>query len=715
MKNEKKKITILEIFLLVVAIFAFSWMINTEVEVVSATAGGLDIGLSSGGVQSLITGTETITAITPSASGFGSTIIGSEGVVSGLGAGATTLASAVLWAAVAVLAVYALSELFASQRNAGDLTNVAIAAAVGVVGTLIVIAAFTSTVPIAGWVVAVIILAVTAVFAVFSVQDYAKHVFTFYPSMWQAPTDNYNCAQCNRLQLAGEVICSEYTCHSYGAACEWINDESQYETCVEIGQGDQTPPVINPLIEVYGEPVFPNDLFRYTSNTAGVKIVYDHPDSQGCVPAFTTIKIALETDEKAHCKYSIDRPNPELTSEEIFASMKNMNEGAVFTNNHTADLPSLLTASVNSQQAAGYTITNGGIYEFFVRCKDATKNGNMNEIDYSVGFCVHTGPDLMPPEITGTNPEEDSYIRYGIENIEQFQVYTNEPATCKWDFENKKFEFMSNDFDSCSRNVDHPIRGYEYGCEGTLTGFTPEEENTYYIACTDQPELVGTAKEDQRNTGEPVSIVLKGSKELIIQNVRINEQENNSVIKDGIENVRATLSVNTFGGADEGKARCKNSNTGTNENDYAYFFNDGNPGYMTTNTQEISLLEGNHKYFIKCEDEAGNTATSMVNFSVEVDKIPPMIIRIYKQGNQLKLITDEISECYYATFDCIYDIDTDGTKMSTGDGKAHAVEWDIESDLHIKCKDMYGGRPDLDKCSIIARPFEVHEVQDLNL
>jgi len=111
-----------------------------------------------------------------------------------------------------------LAELFASQRNAGDITT--FTSVVGGIATLVVTVLVVggATGPV-GWVAAAIVAVAIALFAVFSVQDYAKHIFTFYPSMWQAPSDGYNCGACNRLQLAGEGICSEYTCHSYGLAC----------------------------------------------------------------------------------------------------------------------------------------------------------------------------------------------------------------------------------------------------------------------------------------------------------------------------------------------------------------------------------------------------------------------------------------------------------------------------------------------------------------
>jgi hypothetical protein len=629
-----------------------------------------------------------------------------------------TIVSGVLWAAAVAALAITLAKQFASQRNAGDITAAAIGGAVAGIATVTVWALLTEkallvagTAGPPGWVAGLIVAVVVAAYMVAAFQDYSKQIFTFYPSMWQPPVGSNNCEKCNDLEIEGINVCSEYTCHSYGANCEWINDKTEYEKCTEVGQGDKSVPVISPLMEAYEEPVFEDEKFKYVATTAGVKISYENSETNGCVPAFSEVNIALGTDENAHCKISIEPHKESRDAAEVFGNMKNLAEGTVFTKTHTLTIPSSVTASETSQEAGGYKTTNGGIYQFYIRCMDV--KGNINNFDYSVGFCVHTGPDLTPPIIKATNPETDSFISYGVVSIDNFEVYTNEPAICKWDFENKKFNFMSNSFVSCSQNINDKIRGYDYGCRGNLSRFVPEQDNTYYIACMDQPELIGTAKEDQRNTAETISIVLKGSKELIIQDIKISGKENGSTIKQGTENSNVNLEVSTFGGSEEGKARCKHSNTGTNENDYAYFFNNGNPEYLTTNTQELFLAQGIYRYFIKCEDAAGNTATSTVEFEVESDNEAPNIVRVYKEADDLMLITDEEAECYYTTFDCTYDYEQDGTPMISSNGVEHTIEWVTDNDLYIKCIDEYGNRPDLDQCSLRARPFEVPDVIDV--
>ncbi len=614
------------------------------------------------------------------------------------------VASAVGAASIGILITF-LANKYSSERNAGNLKTVTwIGAGVGTILAPIIFSSSSS--PVVGLIAAAIVLVFASLYMITGYQLYSQQIFTFYPSMWQPDIKTNQCERCNDLEINDESVCSEYLCHSYGAACEWVNDETDYETCTETGQGDKTPPILTPLIEAYGEPVFSSGEFRYVATSAGAKIVYDNPKTQGCVPAYTPLLIALETNENAHCKISLE-PHDTENPKDIFEVMMNMQEGTVFTKTHTLSLPSSISAPKTSQEIGGYTLSNGGNYVFYIRCMDI--KGNVNDFDYSMGFCVDIGPDFNPPEIIGTNPEDDSFISYGVENIENFEVYTNEPAICKWDFEPKNFEFMSYDFIYCSQNVNDLFRGYNYGCRGNLTRFKPGQDNGYYVACMDQPGLIGTAKENQRNAGDPVPILLKGSQELVIQDVRINGQENNSVIREGIEPVNVNLEVLTFGGAEEGKAKCQHSNTGTRENDYALFYNDGSMEYLNVNFQELYLVEGDYKYYIRCGDIAGNIATSMVNFNVEIDSSIPSIVRVYKEGNELKLVTNEESACYYSTFSCTYDIEEDGTEMSTSNGVEHTTEWNTESDLYIKCIDIYGARPNLDQCSLIARPFEVTE------
>jgi hypothetical protein len=49
--------------------------------------------------------------------------------------------------------------------------------------------------------------------------------------------------------------------------------------------------------------------------------------------------------------------------------------------------------------------------------------------------------------------------------------------------------------------------------------------------------------------------------------------------------------------------------------------------------------------------------------------------------------------------------------MYSLDDNEYYSEWNINQDFYIKCEDEYGNQPLPNQCSIIARPFEIFEVQ----
>lgn len=605
------------------------------------------------------------------------------------------------WAAAAYLVINYFAKKYASQRNAGDIS---IATGIGAIIGVLTVEIIGGPI---GWVAAVITIAAAGIYMLVGYQIYSREIFTFRTGLWQPPEGGADCNKCNSLRVAGQNGCSEYICHSYGAACDWINNETKYETCVEVNIGDVAAPIITPAKEIYGENVFLNNNYDYTASSAGAKIIYNGEGGATgkCVPAFTPVKLAFKTNENANCRIGIT-PAVGTTDDEKFKTMKDMAEGSAHSKNHTLQLPSMVTASTSSLENAGYELTNNGNYKFYIRCEDV--RGNINKMDYVMSFCVQQGPDTNPPKITGTNPAQNAFEPYGIDKIENFQVYTNEPADCKWDFQSKDYNFMNYNFSKCSQSIDDKIRGFDFGCQGNLTGFKNGVENKYYISCMDQPELKGTIKENKRNAGAPYELILKGTGKLLIENVKINGKANGTTIKDSRENVNVKIEVMTFGGAEEGKARCKYSE---DKIAYSLFDNNNNRNYITPNTQNLYMENGTYKYFLQCFDIAGNIAETMINFGVEVDKSPPIVVRVYKEDDYLKLITDELGKCvYFPNGGCTYLFD-EGTLMTSLEEKEYYAEWNIKNDLYIKCKDEYGNMPGPDECSIIARPFEIFELQ----
>jgi hypothetical protein len=394
------------------------------------------------------------------------------------------------------------------------------------------------------------------------------------------------------------------------------------------------------------------------------------------------------------------------TTEEAFGNMKPLMEGSSKTLNHTLNLPSSVTPSQTATEYLGYELSNDGRYPFYIRCVD--EQGNINTEDYIIQFCVQTGPDHTAPEIIGTNPIENSYIKAGVGMIENFQVYTKEPADCRWDTERKSYSNMAHEFEKCSQNWEDRLVGFDYGCQVNLTNFRDGMENKYYIACLDQPEFKGTPKENERNVGAPEEIVLKGTRRLTIQGVSINGKQNNSLITGPEEYMKVEVKVATFGGAEDGKSKCLYSEK--IEGPYSLFTNDHSREYLKENVQAFNMPSGDYKYFIKCYDVADNSNITLINFSVRVDTSSPVVVRAFREEDSLKIITDEVAECVYSKLNCLYEIE-DGQEMSTSDGKEHSVDWDTQSDFYIKCQDEFNNYPSDGDCSIVARPFEIYSAQ----
>lgn len=623
-----------------------------------------------------------------------------------------TLASGALWGAATAGLITYVSSLFASERNLNDITIVAWAGAGVGFAAVVVLAVFFTSNPV-GWIAGAVAALFYGVYMLVGYQIYSRETFTFYPRAWQPVLGGDKCGLCNDLKYPnGENMCSEYICHSYGQACAWINGENEtYESCIEINPGDNNAPDISPLKVAYGQNIFPDETnYDYLISDAGAKIIYNGEGGE-CVPAFTQITLAVGTNEEAYCKIGLES-NTGSDIENIFENkMDDMNEGKINTKEHTLALPSSVSASESALAAAGYSINNNGNFEFYIRCRDV--QGNINDMDYIMSFCVQDGPDTWAPEVTGTLPAQDSYIKQGTLTIEDFQVYTNEPVDCKWDFERKSYNAMSYNFSTCSQSINDPIRGYRIGCEGNLTGFKDGVVNKYYISCLDQPELKGTNKSNQRNGMDAYELNLIGTTDLVIDEITINGEENGTTIKDSRNTINVMLEVTTVGGAQDGRARCKYSEDGVH---YALFSNQGSREFLPINTHNLYLNNGSYGYYIQCEDIAKNTDTTFITFSIETDITPPEIVRVYREDGYLKIITNEDSTCVYSDVSCIYNFD-DGIPFVTEAGNyglTHFTDWpeNNQNTYYIKCEDQYGKGPGTEACTIVVRPFDIPELQN---
>jgi hypothetical protein len=368
-----------------------------------------------------------------------------------------------------------------------------------------------------------------------------------------------------------------------------------------------------------------------------------------------------------------------------------------FDYNHTDTLSLPGPDAVNAAAAAnnsGIILHNDGTYTLYIRCEDA--NGNFNVNPFSVKFCVEKGPDTTPPKIENCSIPNGNPIQFNLSSI-NLDVYVNEPAECKWSHEDKDYIHMENNM-SCANNMWEMNNLETYTCRANLTGILSRQDNVFYFRCLDQPYL-----DSGRNANmQSYEYHVIGTQPLNI----MEYSPSNETISGATDVINVTLSVTTDNGYNNGEALCYYSTTG-NEKDYIEFSDTGN----SVSTQRQDLVTGDYTYYFKCVDLGGNAAYNSTSFSVESDKAPPFIIRAYKESGELKIITDENSECSYSFANCNFEVD-DGIKMSSVDYINHNTEWKSSMNFYIRCKDKYNNQPNPNTCSIILRPYDFFSGSD---
>jgi hypothetical protein len=545
-------------------------------------------------------------------------------------------------------------------------------------------------------------LAVAAIIFLTLAKKTSADIFQFTCFQWEAqsgkgltPTQmKERCEKCNQQEGLG---CTEYQCRSLGAGCMLINDASSgKQLCIWNNTKDITPPIITPWQDAL------LDDFKYTPDNAisppdkGVKVAYTGTTavtSDGttkCAPPFTAVSFGVQLDEPAKCKISPLKVANYSVMADFF-----MGRGIRdYNQSFTVSLP-----SKEALEAENITVDNGGKYEFYVRCED--NNGNSNLANFVFKFCISEGPDTTPPLIVGTSILDNSPISFGQSSVKldlylRDQTFTKENASCRWSHLDKSYNAMENNM-NCTHTLLNMNAQMLYTCSTNLTGLKDSQDNKFYFRCIDD---IGNA-----NT-QSYPLTLIGTKPLVIDEVGPK-----GVIQDSTEVIKVELTAKTSAGYDEGKAICSFSETGVSGSYVDFFYgNEIEPFSQYEHIQELWLGEENYSYYIRCRDKGGNMDDANVTFSVKIDKQSPTVVRIYKEEEYLKLITDEPGNCVYSTYGCSYLFD-EGTEMQPWEDKEFYADWNTEIEFYIKCEDEYGNQPLPNECSIIARPFEIFPTQ----
>ena len=514
-----------------------------------------------------------------------------------------------------------------------------------------------------------IITAVVIFVMMYKTEEWETVTFQCMP--WQAPNGGGDCEECNDPKLP----CSEYRCKSLGQSCELLNKGTGKESCVSVNPKDVDPPIIRPdenkltvgykYVDVKIMPPGP-----------GFKI---KPNAEDCIPPFTPIEFGINTNEPAQCKIDFNHTSHFENMRYWFGSTN------LYLYNHSErfSLP-----GPGNLEGENVTIGGDGQWNWFVRCKD--KNGNVNEAEYAIRFCIDPSPDMTPPQVKGTSIAPGSGIPADTDSA-VVDFYINEPSECKWSTEDQSYDVMANEM-TCATEIYQMNAMQLYPCRTNLTGI-PRNEVTFYIRCKDQPNK----EENDRNVNRQSYVyTLTGSTALKMKDLKPEGTIFGSVSPAPVE-----LRAETLFGINNGKAICYYSTSGA-EGDYIKFFDtDTDDG---VHTQRQDLVGGNYIYHYKCVDAAGNVARNSTSFTLEIDTAAPVIARVYEESEMLKVVTVRNSECAYTTDDdigCDFAI-SEGTEMPYSNTTSHVAEWKEDKTYYVKCRDEFKNE-EVD-CSVIVRP-----------
>ena len=621
--------------------------------------------------------------------------------------------SAIGYAALGAAIGAAVGTLVAKAfglSNQGATIVTAVGLAVGTVIAIKILAGGCAAFGPLGCAAAAIILIIVVVIVailtkVFGIGDVKETKVNFTCKLWQAPKGGADCEKCDDNLLQP---CTKYKCSALGTACEYINEGSEKPECVNIAPNDNTAPVITPwrqgLTQGYKYDIV-------SGNTNSNKAVLRTQNSE-CIPEFAPITISLNTDEYAQCAYS----NEPVASTDLSEYTEYFNEEESFTTNHnlTIDIPSAramayeILGNLQSTNRVSIAQLEQQINEqynninYFVRCQD--RAGNPNPEEFVINTCVKPSPDIMPPAISMESPASGRSVAYGQSTL-NVTFYLNEPAECRWsNAAGKNYSSMENNMTCRTKVADVGSFGWE--CRTTFTGLNNSDKELY-VKCLDQPWLKGTEKENERKAmTEDFIYSIKATKNVL----KIDEVTplNNSVILGGKEPFTLTSTIKTSGGVDNGKAQCEYSFSQSSVSDGAYaddYFNTFSSSH--SNTWDL-MMRGNYTLYLQCIDSVGNTATSQTSFTLELDTRAPVVTRAFNAAGSLTIMTDEDSECAYATSastadTCDFIFNSANATRMLGVNKAHTTEWVKERTYFVRCIDKY--QNPATGCSIIVKVY----------
>jgi hypothetical protein len=467
------------------------------------------------------------------------------------------------------------------------------------------------------------------------------------------------CDQCGE----DGIPCTRYRCEALGQGCRFtmpFGVDSGY--CVS--SDDLTMGEINYNLGYYN---FETGLFE---NLIEGRFV----------PPYSAVRIDIGTDEVSSCRFEVGSAG--ATYDEMYYNVDD-----VISLNHSMIL-SIPGQNLGDLELEEHSlISSDGHYEVFVRCMDLA--GNWNLVAKLIEFDVMETPDGIPPQLSEFSPVSGSPIEFNTtEKDIEFRI--NEPAECRWSFDDEDFESMPYSFD-CPLNVSSLGVLEGYWCSGTLTNVTETagESTAYYIRCKDQPWLAG---EDSDYYSRNVNTFSREYSLRASSNFVFAEISPEGPVVIGPDR-KLQLNVRMQGGGFNGVSHCKWKLSSDN---YNYTWKDFNVTNSVSHSEWLyGVNEGSYLLTVSCDDGVGNVIYDNASFSLSVDVVPPIATRVYNDKGNLLVYTNENADCYYQTdreLGCYYNIDN-ATKMTEEGDFKHTVSMEVGKTYYVKCADIYDNVP----------------------
>ncbi len=497
------------------------------------------------------------------------------------------------------------------------------------------------------------------------------YVINFKCEAWTPPQQG-DCNSCNN----DIRTCSEYRCRSLGLNCKYYNENGEPGWCAAIT--DTWSARITPWQDALTEGNSYTDITNQHFSIAG------NVSSDGLVEPWQNLEFGIQTDKPAMCR--IDNRHTSSFNDmavEMFreAAPNSPQEAQGNINGlyHKIALSSYISTGNASQGTL--PLVPGEENNYYIRCRNFA--GLTNEAEFAVKIVVRSGPDLTPPNIKSFNPISGSYLAYGT-NSTSMQLMVDEPAECKYSRGvSQRFEEMTGTM-NCYTAQNMAVLG-KWPCETTLENLT-SGENRFYFACKDKPLSAERTVSERRITNEnPKEYTLNACS----TGLNITSVSPRGRIVAGKSPVAATLEVETSGCINGGISVC------------SYSLIDGFEIYFAeTNSKQHrqvfdSLAAGDYNFTITCEDEAGNIARDSAAITVELDNIAPRVLRFFRAGENLNVVSDENAICRYTTnssIGCTFDYSSNSSVLMLGTGKYHSAPWIINQDYFVKCGDSFGNQ-----------------------